>query len=292
MKSARRQAARFTANARFKVLATGRLRLPKIGDVEVRWSRDLPSAPSSVTVIRDASGRYFASFVVQTDPAADATRFPEADSDVGIDLGLTSFAVLSDGTKVSSPRFLRRAERKLKHAQRAHSRKQNGSRNKEKSRRRLARAHAMVTARRADFHHKVSASIIRDNQAVYVEDLCVAGLARTKLTKSIYDAGWAAFVRMLEYKAARHGRRFAKVGRFEPTSRTCSACGCNDGPKPLGVRQWTCAACGAVHDRDLNAARNIVALGRRETLNACGGDVRPETVLAVAGETGTRRGAA
>ncbi len=287
----RRQAARFTANAKFKVLTNGRLRLPKIGDVEVRWSRDLPSAPSSVTVIKDTSGRYFASFVVDTDPAADSTRFPGPDADVGIDLGLTSFAVLSDGTGIRSPKFLGRAERKLKRAQRAHSRKRKGSLNRDKSRARLARAHAKVTARRADFHHKVSTAIIRDNQAIYVEDLCVAGLARTRLAKSIHDAGWARFVGMLEYKAARYGRLLGKVGRFEPTSQVCSACGVKDGPKPLSVRQWTCPACGTLHDRDLNAARNVLALGRRESLNACGGDVRPGTVLAAAGEAGTLRGA-
>jgi putative transposase len=287
----RRQAARFTANARFKVLPSGRLRLPKIGDVQVRWSRDLPSVPSSVTVIKDASGRYFASFTVETDPAADATRFPAADTEVGVDLGLAVFAVLSDGRKIRSPGFLRRAERKVKRAQRGHTRRRHGSINREKSRAILARAHARVAARRADFHHKVSTAIIRDNQAVYVEDLCVAGLGRTRLAKSIHDAGWAAFVKMLEYKAARYGRQFAKVGRFEPTSQVCSACGVKDGPKPLGVREWICLACGTVHDRDLNAARNIVALGRRETLNACGGGVRPGTVLAVAGEAGTRRGA-
>ena len=166
----RRQAIRFTANARFKVLPSGRLRLPKIGDVAVRWSRPLPGEPSSVTVIRDAAGRYFASFVVQTDPAADARRFPEAGREVGIDLGLAAFAVLSDGTKVSAPRFLRRAEKKLKRLQRAHSRKQKGSRNREKSRVALARAHATVADRRADFCHQVSTMLIGENQAVYVED--------------------------------------------------------------------------------------------------------------------------
>ena len=126
----RRQAVRFTASARFKILASGRLRLPKIGDVEVRWSRDLPSAPASVTVIRDAAGRYFASFAAETGPAADAARFPAPDTgaEVGIDLGLTSFAVLSDGTVVKSPRFLRRAERKLRRLQKSLSRKAAGSR--------------------------------------------------------------------------------------------------------------------------------------------------------------------
>ena len=120
----------------------------------------------------------------------------------------------------------------------------------------------------------------------------MAGLARTRLAKSVHDAGWSAFTRMLEYKAARYGRVFGKIGRFEPTSQVCSACGVKDGPKPLSVRQWTCAACGTVHDRDVNAARNILALGRRESLNACGGDVRRGTAPAVAGEAGTLRGAA
>ncbi|HEY1345903.1 MAG TPA: RNA-guided endonuclease TnpB family protein [Streptosporangiaceae bacterium] len=288
----RRQAIRFTANAGFKILANGRLRLPKIGDVPVRWSRPVPSEPSSVAVIRDAAGRYFASFVVQTDPAADAERFPEAGPEVGIDLGLTTFAVLSDGTKVSSPRFLRRAQKKLRRLQRAYSRQQKGSRNKQKSRARLARAHAAVANRRADFCHQASTMIIRENQAVYVEDLCVAGLARTRLAKSVHDAGWSGFVAMLEYKAARYGRTFARTGRFEPTSQVCSVCGVKDGPKPLGVRTWICAACGTVHDRDVNAARNILALGRRESINACGGGVRPGETLAAAGETGSLRGAA
>ncbi len=233
----RRQSIRFTANARFMVLPDGKLRLPKVGDVPVRWSRPLPCQPSSVTVIRDAAGRYFASFVIEAGQAAGAGRFPPADSEVGIDLGLAAFAVLSDGTRISAPGFLRRAGKKLARAQRAHSRKQKGSRNREKSRVRLARVHAAVANQRADFHHKASTGIVRENQAVYVEDLCVAGLGRTRLAKSVHDAGWSAFVRMLEYKAARYGRVFGKVGRFEPTSQVCSACGVKDGPKPLHVRQ-------------------------------------------------------
>jgi transposase len=127
---------------------------------------------------------------------------------------------------------------------------------------------------------------------VYVEDLCVAGLARTRLAKSVYDAGWSAFVRMLEYKAARYGRVFRRIGRFEPTSQMCSACGARDGPKPLDAREWACAACGTVHDRDVNAARNVLALGRRESLNDCRGSVRRGAVPAAAGEAGSLRGAA
>jgi putative transposase len=284
----RRQSVRFTANSRFRVLGNGRLRLPKVGDVEVRWSRGLPAAPSSVTVIRDAVGRFFASFVVETSRG----RLPETGRECGIDLGLTHFAVLDDGTKIAAPRFLRRAEKKLKRAQRDLSRKRKGSVNRDKARVRVARAHAHVKDARRDFHHKLSTAIIRDSQAVYVEDLSVRGLARTRLAKSVHDAGWSAFVSMLEYKAKLHGRDFHRIGRWEPTSQVCSACGVKDGPKPLSVRGWECAACGAVHDRDLNAAKNILALGRRERLNARGGQVRPAATLAQADEAGSRRSAA
>jgi putative transposase len=274
-----RQGIRFTANARFRVLPDGSLRLPKIGDVSVRWSRPLPSGPSSVTVILDAAGRYFASFVVEVgeDP------LPASGSEVGIDLGLTHFAVLSDGRKVSNPRFLRRAERKLRKAQQALSRKAKGSRNRAKARVKVARVHARVADTRRDWLHKESTRVIRDSQAVYVENLCVAGLGRTRLAKSVHDAGWSAFTAVLEYKARKHGRTFARIGRFEPTSQVCSACGIKDGPKPLNVREWTCAACGTVHDRDVNAARNIAALGHREALNACGDSVRPPFAVAAVG---------
>jgi putative transposase len=284
----RRQAIRFTANARFKILPNGKLRLPKIGDVPVRWSRALPSDPSSVTVIMDASGRYFASFVAEVGDEP----LPEVGTEVGIDLGLTHFAVLSDGRKVANPRFLRRAERKLRKAQKALSRKVKGSNNRAKARVKVARVHARVADTRRDWLHKESTAIIRDNQAVYVEDLCVAGLGRTRLAKSVHDAGWSAFAGMLEYKARKHGRTFGRVGRWEPTSQVCSACGVKDGPKPLSVRAWTCAACGSEHDRDVNAARNIAALGRRDAQNACGDGGRPGLALAAVSETGTLRGAA
>ena len=279
----RRQAIRFTANARFAVTAGGKLRLPKIGDVPVRWSRALPSAPSSVTVIMDAAGRYFASFVVE----GGDDLLPQAGAETGIDLGLTHFAVLSDGRKIASPRFLRRAERKLRAAQKALSRKRQGSRNRDRARIKVARVHARVADTRRDWLHKLSTAIIRETQAVYVEDLCVTGLGRTRLAKSVHDVGWSAFTSMLEYKARRHGRGFGKAGRFEPTSRVCSTCGANDGPKPLSVRAWTCTACAAMHDRDINAARNILALGRRERLNACGDAIRSGPAPTAVDETGT-----
>ena len=212
---------RFTANARFKVLASGKLRLPKIGEVPVRWSRPLPSEPFGVTVIRDPAGRYFASFAVETEPDA----LPAAEQATGIDLGLKHFAVLSDGTKIASPRFLRRAEKTLRRAQRALSRKEKGSRNRERARVKVARAHATVADARRDFCHQLSTALIRENQAVAVENLAVKGLARTRMAKSVHGAGWSGFVAMLEYKARLHGRAFHRTGRFVPTSQTCSACG-------------------------------------------------------------------
>lgn len=279
-----RHSIRFTANARWKITPGGDLSLPKIGDVRVKWSRVLPSVPSTVTVVGDAAGRYFASFVVEAEP----DFLPEADATVGIDLGLTHFAVLSDGRKIDSPRFLRRAEKKLKREQRRLSRKAKGSNNRSKARNKVARAHARVVDARRDFHHQLSTKLIRENQAVAVEDLAVKGLARTRMAKSIHDAGWSAFLAILEYKAAKHGRGFHKIGRFEPTSQVCSTCGIKDGPKPLHIREWTCRGCGTVHDRDVNAAINIKkAAGLAVT--ACGAQVRPGLLPAQRVEAGTHR---
>ncbi|MER7203836.1 transposase [Streptomyces sp. CB01635] len=281
-----RQSIRFTANARWSITPTGRLNLPKIGEVRVKWSRTLPVVPSSVTVIKDSAGRYFASFVIGTDPAADAGRMPATEQAIGIDLGLTHFAVLSDGTKIDSPWFLRRAEKKLKKAGRELSRKQNGSKNRAKARLKVARAHAQVADARKEFHHQLSTRLIRENQAIAVEDLSVKGLARTKLAKSVHDAGWSQFVTMLACKAARYGWTFIKIGRFEPTSQVCSACGHHDGPKPLHVREWTCPVCGTRHDRDVNAAKNVKQAAGLAA-SACGAKVSPEPVLAQREETGS-----
>jgi putative transposase len=276
-----RQSIRFTRNARFKVLANGKLRLPKVGDLPVRWSRRLPSQPSSVTVILDAAGRYFASFVVEAEPDA----LPATDTVTGIDLGLTHFAVLSDGRKISSPKFLRGAEKKLRRAQRELSRKAKGSRNRDRARMKVARAHARVADARREFHHQLSTALIRENQAVAVEDLAVSGLARTRLAKSVHDAGWSAFVGMLEYKARLYGREFRRIGRFEPTSQVCSACGGRDGPKPLRIRVWQCPGCGTWLDRDINAAVNV-AKAAGLAVSACGAQVRPGLALAQRGEAG------
>jgi putative transposase len=283
-----RQAIRFTRNSRFKVLDNGRLRLPKIGDVQVRWSRSLPAEPGSVAVIRDAAGRYFASFVVRT---SQDEALPPVDCEIGIDLGLTHFAVLSDGTKVAAPRFLRRAACKLKRLQQALSRKAKGSNRRRKAVVEVARAHARVADTRRDWQHKLSTAVIRDNQAVYVEDLCVVGLGRTRLAKSVHDAGWASFTGMLEYKAARYGRTFARVDRFFPSTRRCSDCGLINDKMDLSVRSWVCP-CGSIHDRDHNAAKNVLAAGQADNSNDRGAQVRPAAMPAPRSETVTHPDAA
>ncbi|MBB5777122.1 IS605 OrfB family transposase [Nonomuraea jabiensis] len=238
-----------------------------------------------MTVIKDSAGRYFASFVVETSDEP----LPETGSEIGIDLGLTHYAVMSDGQKVDNPRTLRRAAKKLCKAQKALSRKEKGSANRAKAKVKVAKAYAKVASTRRDWAHKLSTTIIRDNQAVYVENLAVSGLARTRLAKSVHDAGWSQFVAMLEYKAVRYGRHFGKIDRWFPSSKLCSACGTIAESMPLNIREWTCP-CGAAHDRDVNAAINVLAAGQAERLNDCGAQVRPGLVPAPREEAVTHPG--
>jgi putative transposase len=221
--------------------------------------------------VRDASLRYFASFVVEVQPDI----LPTSENETAIDLGLSSFATFPDGRQVKAPKFIRSAERKLKRRQQELSRKQRGSNNRTKARSKLARAHSHVANARRDWHHKLSTTIIRENQAVYVENLAIMGLARSRLAKSVHDAGWSAFLEMLAYKAMRHGRSVVRVNRFEPTTRKCSHCGWLGPRLDLSIRTFHCAPCGLVLDRDVNAARNILAAGRAERRNACGDQIRP-----------------
>jgi putative transposase len=281
-----RQSARLTRNG--FALRGERLYVAKVGELKVRWSRALPSVPSSVTVIREPDGRYYASFVVERAPAP----LPACGREVGIDVGLDRLVVTSEGRVIANPRFLRSRQRRLTRAQRSLARRQKGSANRAKARRRVAVAHRKVREARRDHAHKTALWLVRDNQAVYAEDLAITGLARTRLARSVHDAGWGQLLGLIEEKAAHYGREFHRIGRFVPTSQVCSMCGANDGPKPLSIRAWACPACGARHDRDVNAARNILAAGRADRLNACGGSVRPPVMAAAPGEAGTHRGAA
>jgi putative transposase len=281
-----RQSIRLTRNG--FALHDARLYVAKVGELKVRWSRRLPSVPSSVTVIREPDGHYYASFVVMR----QASFLPPAGGDVGIDLGLDRLVVTSDGEIIAHPRFLRSRQRHLARAQRSLARKKKGSANRARARRRVAVLHRKVREARRDHAHKTALQLVRDNQAVYAEDLSVAGLGRTRLARSVHDAGWGQLLRLIEEKAGHYGREFRQIGRFMPTSQVCSECGILDGPKPLSIRTWQCIACGAIHDRDVNAARNILAAGRADRLNACRGSVRLPAMAAAPGEAGTHRGVA
>jgi putative transposase len=276
-----RQAARFSTAAGFRTTqhedrAWGAVRLPRVGQLRFRSSRMLPSAPTSITVIQKASGRWYVSFVVEV-PTPEP--LPANGRVAGIDLGLTDLATIttSDGVreKIVTPKHLRRQERKLARAQRELARRKKGSANRAKSRKKVARIHEKTAAQRLDHHHKLASRLVHENQVLGLETLSIRAMARTRLARSIHDAGWGTLIRLIEEKARERGRRVYRDPAFSPSTRTCSICGVIGEKKPLGVRVWECAHCGSVLDRDYNAACNLmVAAGHAETLNACGGDVR------------------
>lgn len=278
-----KQSARFTRGG-FK-LHQHNVYLAKIGKVKIIWSRDLPGDPSSVTVIKDSSDRYFLSFVVETIP----DKLPDNGKSVGIDLGIETFATLSNGKKVKAPKPLKKKLRRLRKCQRNLARKQKGSNRRYKARKRVAKVHAKIKDSRNDFLHKLSTDIIRENQTIVLEDLNVSGMMKNrKLSRAISDLGWYTFRTMLEAKSQMYGRDFRVIDRWTPTSQTCSTCGFNGGKKDLSIRAWKCINCGAEHDRDVNAAVNIkVAGGQSETKNGRGGSRKTPESGAGAGETST-----
>lgn len=229
--------------------------------------------PTTVTVSRDPDGRWFVTFAA--DVAAPVACAP-ADGAIGVDLGLTDFAVMSNGERVAHPRHMDQHERRLKRYQRIMARRERGSANRAKARRKVARAHARVRDARRDFLHKTSANLVRRFDAIAIEDLAVANMVHNRaVSKAIHRSGWGHLRTMLTYKSHRDGRTLAVVDRWYPSSKTCSACGHLLAKLSLGTRHWTCPSCSARHDRDVNAAKNIaVAAGLVETINACGADVR------------------
>jgi putative transposase len=257
------------------------LTLGKIGTVPIEWSRDLPSDPSSVTVIRDASGRYFASFVVEVE--VEPTPLPNNGKAVGIDLGLASLVVTSDGEKIAPPKFLRSALKRLRRLQRHLKHKQKGSNRLAVARRKVAALHATIADKRLDFLHQLSTRILRENQTVVLEDLNVSGMLKNKnLARSIADAGWRQFRTLLESKALQYDRQVVVINRWLPTSQVCSTCGHQAGKKELSIREWQCPSYGTVHDRDVNAAQNILAAGLAESQNGRGA-AHKSTALVAAG---------
>jgi putative transposase len=294
-----RKSFRLTRNG-FSVRPSGRLFVAKVGEVRVRWSRRLPSEPSSVTIIREPDGRYYASFVVDV----SAAPLPMQSREAGVDVGITRLATIaaSDGTRVDvhNPRHLGRKLRTLRRLEREKSRRQKGSNNRDKTRRKVAIAHNEVARARRDYHHKKAVALVRENQVIHVEDLNIVGMVKNRrLARAIADAGWGQFVRIIGEKAEFRGRTLHQLSRWLASSKTCSGCGRRVDELPLQVRQWTCPSCRVVHDRDHNAAKVLLAAGRAERLNAShesgrdresspgGAHVRPQPVAAVGDEAGS-----
>ncbi|MFD5174773.1 RNA-guided endonuclease InsQ/TnpB family protein [Nocardia sp. NPDC058379] len=250
----------------------GRIKLAKQSEpLDIRWSRPLPegAVPSQVTVSKDSAGRYHISLLVDE----TITELGPSQESVGVDAGITSLYAFSTGEKIANPRHEKKDRDRLAKAQRTLARKQKGSANQAKARVKLARIHARIADRRRDHLHKLSTRLVRENQVIAIEDLSVRNMVRNRyLARAISDASWSQFRSMLEYKAGWYGRTVVAVDRFYPSSKTCSACGRIAGKLPLPVRVWTCP-CGAVHDRDVNAAKNIRAAGL--AVLACGDGVRP-----------------
>jgi putative transposase len=268
-----RESAEYTRSA--FTLRDGRLRLAKLpGPLDIVWSRPLPrgAGPTTVTVSRDAAGRWFVSLLCE-DP--DVRPLPPTDEAVGIDVGLDHLLTLSTGEKVANPRHERRDHALVAKAQRNLSRKARGDgANRAKARRRVAKIKARIAGRRRDLLHKLTTRLVRENQTLVIEELAVRNMLKNrKLARAVSDAAWSEFRSMLEYKAAWYGRDVIVIDRYFPSSRLCSACGARRSEMPLNVRTWVCG-CGASHDRDVNAAKNLLAAGL--AVAVCGADVRPQ----------------
>src|SRR5712692_7975981 len=239
--------------------------------LDIHWHRPLPKdvKPSSVTISKDCANRYFVSILVEE----DINPLPVVNHMFLLDLGIKSMVSLSTGETVGNPRYFAKDEKKLAKAQRRHAKKKKASRNRHKARLKVARIHARICDRRGDYQHKLSTRIIHENQVICVESLAVKNMVQNhSLSKAISDVGWGEFVRQLEYKAQWYGRTLVKIDRFYPSSKTCSVCKHVLDSLPLDIREWVCPDCGTAHDRDTNAARNILAEGLSVT--ACGGSVR------------------
>jgi len=271
-KKSRKSAEYTTSGFRFR---DGELILAKMTEpLDIVWSRPLPEGarPSTVTVSQDAAGRWFVSLLCD-DPSVQP--LPATDGAVGIDVGLDHLLTLSTGEKIANPRHERRDRARLAKAQRKLSRKARGDgANRAKARRKVAEIHARIADRRRDLLHKLTTRLVRENQTLVIEDLTVRNMVKNHtLARAISDASWSEFRSMLEYKAAWYGREVIAVDRWFPSSKLCSACGTLVGKMPLNVRTWTCD-CGTTHDRDVNAAKNLLAAGLAVTV--CGAGVRPQ----------------
>jgi putative transposase len=274
-----RQSAHYTRSA--FTIRGGILRLAKTAaPLRYVWSWpevDLAALnPAMVIVSREPDGRWYVTFTVD---AAAPAPLAETGRAVGVDLGVRNFAVTSDGEKIANPRHLERKARSLARYQRRLARCRKESANRRKAAAKVARAHRKVRHARQDFLHRTSTLLVRSADTIVIEDLHVCGMVRNRsLARAIADCGWGEFGRQLAYKCQRYGRRLVVIDRWYPSSKTCSACGHQLTNLSLSTRQWTCPSCGARHDRDINAAKNILAAGlavaRGSPGDACGADVR------------------
>ena len=264
-----RQAANYTERG-FSFDAERRiLKLAKIGALKVKWSRKSIPHPSSIRLIRTASGKYFVSLVVETQPAP----LPETGESVGIDFGISRLATLSNGERVSNPKHGAKWQRRLAFYQKRLARATKGSKRRMKVKRHVARIHEKIANSRSDTLHKLSTDLVTRFDVICVEDLNLRGMVKNhSLARSLHDASIGTAIRMLEEKAERYGKTVVKIDRWFPSSKTCSDCGHIVEKLPLSVREWSCPECGTLHDRDANAAANILAVG--QTVSAHGGTVR------------------
>jgi len=240
--------------------------------LDIHWSRPLPKGckPTTVTLSKDCANRYFVSLLVEE----DIKHLPVVKKQVGLDLGLKSMLITSDGHTYGNPKFFAKDEKKLAKAQRRHARAKKGGKNRRKAQLKVARIHARMADRRKDYQHKLSTQIIRENQVVCVESLSVKNMLQNhSLAKAISDVGWSEFIRQLAYKAEWYGRTLVRIDKWYPSSKRCFDCGHILDSLTLDVRHWICPECGVSHDRDINAARNILAVGL--TASACGEMIRP-----------------
>jgi putative transposase len=253
----------------------GQLWLAKCSQpLPICWSRTLPDGcePSTVTVKLDASGRWFVSLLVDDHTIK---TLPQADKVVGVDAGITWLVATSDGEKIANPKYFKRLRRKLRQAQKTLSRRVKGSNNRKKARLMVARIQAAIAEARKDFLHKLTTRLVRENQTIAVEDLAVKNMMKNhKLSLAIADASWSEMVRQLEYKCQWYGRTLIKIDRWLPSSKRCGKCGHVVDKLPLDIREWDCPECGAHHDRDINAAQNILAAGL--AVIVCRANVRPD----------------